>query len=341
MTMKEAAFRVAFAGWATLALADERLLTPLPFKEISKTEVTVTTGDWTLLWNRASGTLLADRSSGGGHCRIIEGSALPNLSFWKVGSGNRVLIYGETVISDLRLVNLDTCGVLKSAPGPNTEITENGYWTPVSCGDSGYPHLMSNPSGPTDCDSAQVYKYDAKKQDFEADVAKSKSETEKETGVSFFGKAFIQDLGKPQVKLVEPRNVDGKGAIPEIALKFYHSLNQGDSTGVTGELEKMVTVYETAYEVIKDSCSPHYRKRVLAPGKELDQILSRLRGAIQGSPLTKVNEEYGTVGNGDCEHLWLFQMDERGLVNQITVDAADNAWSKNRTDFSLSVRKLR
>jgi hypothetical protein len=161
-------------------------------------------GPWKLIWNQDENSLAAENGLNGKKCVVLaQGAALPDFSVWKTGSKNQIVVYGETVVSDLTLADLDTCQIKKSNPGVNTQFDKNGYHTPVSCGDASYPNLQGVSTNPTQCESAKVYKLNSKKFEFIIDKHLSIAETKKEIGVPFFGTALITDIGKPTVRIVK------------------------------------------------------------------------------------------------------------------------------------------
>ena len=190
----------------TLAKDAPNTLSALDITTISDNEKNVSMGSWTLIWKLDEESVIAVSASDADKkpCTVIKkGSALPNLTFWKIGPGTQILVYGEALFSDLRLVDMATCKITESSPGLNTKFSKNGFWTPVECGDSAYPHLVENPDGPSDCRSARVYRYDSKKHDFKIDEQASRSETQREVGLTFYGKAVLKNLEKLPAKRVK------------------------------------------------------------------------------------------------------------------------------------------
>jgi hypothetical protein len=160
-------------------------------------------GQWKLTWNTDKASVIAKSLKTKRDCPIYSvAEALPNVEFYRVIGRDVILVYGETAISELVLVDLDACKIKKYRPGVNTEITDFGYRSPVYCGDAAYPPPVTA-DNTAKCDSARVYKLDPSNLDFVIDENLSRSETLKKTGLEFFGSAKIKDPGKASQKLVQ------------------------------------------------------------------------------------------------------------------------------------------
>jgi hypothetical protein len=159
-------------------------------------------GAWKLTWNADKARVIVKNRNTRKECSIYSaGEALPNIEFHRVINRNMILVYGETVVSELALVDLDSCKIKKYSPGLSTKITDMGYRSRVYCGDSAYPpSVIAN--NVAECESAKVYRLNPAKRDFVIDESLSRFETLKETGLELFGPAKIRDPGKASQKLV-------------------------------------------------------------------------------------------------------------------------------------------
>lgn len=182
--------------WGTISLASAVQLQEIQLKPGADGVPQASFKDWTIKLDKANEKVDIVNEKTHASCPSVPASG--NVQVRGEAKGEKVLVYGESVTSELYLVDLKKCKSIKIESDLGLSFTATGYTIPVRCDDSIFPNFEVDPETDIgECRSARVFKYDEKSGELVVDSRESQKLTKTQVGVEFVGTARIKDPGKP------------------------------------------------------------------------------------------------------------------------------------------------